>query len=237
MSRVGRAGLPALGGVLIMLAVAWLPGPAAATSAGEDPQAVADAIRQAVASTAPANASISVGPVMGAHYMRACEEPLSVTVTGDEPYQQATAHCTSPAWTLYVSVTVDARVAVVVTARPISGGQVVGVDDVVLRDEPISVYAGRQVFYHPEDVAGGIASMSLPTGTILTNNDVQQPLIVEAGQTIAVDIREGDLDVSLNATAEESGHVGDMIMVINPASGKRFEAKVTRSGAVVDLGP
>ncbi len=185
---------------------------------------------------APANATITLGQVMGARYMRACTTPLAVTLTGTLPYEQAAAHCGAPAWTLYVSVTIDAHMAVVVAARPITAGQTLESGDLALQDEPISLYAGRTVFYHPEDAVGGMAVMSLPVGTILTGSSVLQPIVVQAGQSITVTAQSGGVDISITGTAEQSGRVGDTIIVTNPSSGRRFPAVVTRDGVLVQLG-
>jgi flagella basal body P-ring formation protein FlgA len=203
----------------------------AALAAQQDPAPVAAAVRQAAA-----NAAITLGPVMGARYMRACTIPLAVTITGTEPYLQAAAHCRAPAWTLYVTVTIDAHMAVVVAARPITAGQTLEEDDLALRDEPISLYAGRSVFYHPGDAVGAVAVMSLPLGAILTESTVQQPVVVHSGQSITVDAQSGGVDISITGTAEESGRIGDTIIVTNPSSGRRFPAVVTRAGALVQLG-
>jgi flagella basal body P-ring formation protein FlgA len=209
----------------------------ASAATQQDPGLVTAAIRQAAAAMAPANATIDLGPVMGARYMRACTTPLAVTISGTEPYEQAAAHCHAPSWTLYVSVTIDAHMAVVVAARPISAGQTLETGDLALRDEPITLYAGRDVFYHPEDAVGGMAVMSLPLGTILTESTVQQPIVVQAGQSITVSAESGGVDISITGTAEQSGRIGETIIVTNPSSGKRFPAVVTRSGALVQLGP
>jgi len=198
---------------------------------------VAAAVRQAAVATAPANATVTLGPVMGARYMRACTIPLVVTITGTLPYLQAAAHCRAPAWVLYVTVTIDAHMAVVVAARPIAAGQTLQSDDLTLRDEPISLYAGRSVFYHPEDAVGAMAVMSLPLGSLLSDSNVQQPVVVQSGQSLTVDAQSGGVDISITGTAEQSGRIGDTIIVTNPSSGKRFPAVVTRSGALVQLGP
>jgi flagella basal body P-ring formation protein FlgA len=52
-----------------------------------------------------------------------------------------------------------------------------------------------------------------------------------------VDAQSGGVDISITGTAEESGRLGDTITVSNPASGRTFPAVVTRSGALVQLGP
>jgi flagella basal body P-ring formation protein FlgA len=219
-----------------LAAAATLVAAHAALAAQQDPAPVAAAVRQAAAATAPADATITLGPVMGARYMRACTLPLEVMITGTEPYLQAAAHCRAPAWTLYVSVTIDAHMAVVVAGRPITAGQTLERDDLALREEPISLYAGRSVFYHPEDAVGATAVMSLPIGTILSGSNVQQPVVVQAGQSLTVNAESGGVDISITGTAEQSGRIGDTIIVTNPASGRRFPAVVTRSGALVQLG-
>jgi len=207
----------------------------AASAGHEAPSTITAAVQQAVADTAPANAAITLGSVAGAQYMPACQGLLSVTVSGMEPYLQAAVQCPSPNWTLYVSVTVDSRMAIVVAARTIAGGQVISMDDLMLQEEPLSLYAGRQIYYHPEDVAGATAILSLPRGAILTNTVIQQPIVVQAGQTISVDVHAGAVDVTLDATAEQAGRIGDSITVFNPTTGKRFQATITPGGAVVQL--
>ncbi|MCB8874927.1 flagellar basal body P-ring formation chaperone FlgA [Acidisoma silvae] len=221
---------------LVLFCLAASGSALANASRHEDPSAVTSAVRQAAAQTAPAQAAITLGPVAAAQYMPACTVPLSVTISGMEPYQQAAVHCAAPIWTLYVSVTVDSRMAIVVAAQPIAGGSAITPDDVTLQDEPLSLYAGRQVYRHIQDVTGAIAVLSLPRGAILTSTTVQQPVVVQAGQTIAVDVRSGAVDVTLEARAEQSGRIGDSIMVANPTTGKRFQATVTPNGAVVQLG-
>ena len=107
-----------------MLAALLAALPASAWAAGtENPQAVAAAIRQAIAPTLSSGSTVSLGPVTGAQYMQACTGNLSVSITGIEPYEQAAVRCPSPNWTLYVTVTVAATEEVEVAARPIAAGQ------------------------------------------------------------------------------------------------------------------
>jgi flagella basal body P-ring formation protein FlgA len=203
----------------------------------EDPAAVQSSIRQSLAPTLPTGASVTLGSAAGAGAMPACASPLAVTITGPEPYENAAVSCPGPVWTLYVPVTVTAVQAVVVAARPIAAGQPVGPDDVLLRPEPETAFRGQAVYYDPAAIDGGVAAMNLPAGAILTANDVQAPMLVKAGQTVAVDVRSGGVDVSIDAVAAEAGRLGDTILLTNPSSGKRFSALVTASGPVVQLQP
>jgi len=217
---------------LLLAAPATAPAAAGAT---QDPAQVATAIRQAVAATAPGNATITLGPVMGAQYMHACTGPLAVTVSGVEPYEQAAVRCPALGWTLYVTVTVVANEAVVVAARPVTAGQTLQNADLAVRQEPVSLYAGRQVFYDPGALAGATAVMSLPAGTILTASAIEEPVVVHAGQTVTVEVSSGNVQVSVNATADQTGRVGDIILMTNSSTGQRFQALVTRTGPVVQL--
>lgn len=233
--KQGRDGIRVAAAAAILLLIAGASPQAAPAAGREAPATITTAVQQAVAATAPANAAITLGSVAGAQYMPACRGPLSVTVSGLEPYLQAAVQCPQPRWTLYVSVTVDSRMAIVVAARTIPGGRVITSDDLMLQEEPLSLYAGRQIYYHPEDVAGATAILSLPRGAILTNTVIQQPIVVQAGQTISVDVHAGAVDVTLDATAEQAGRIGDSITVFNPTTGKRFQATITPNGAVVQL--
>ncbi len=219
--------------LLLALGAAALP--AAALAAPQDPQAVAAAIRQAVAPTLSAGATVSLGPVTGAQYMQACTGSLGVSVTGTEPYEQAAVSCAAPHWTLYVTVTVAATENVEVVARPVSAGQAFSSGDFSLRNEPISLFAGREVYHDAAALLGSTALMSLNPGTILTSSNVAEPVAVQAGQTVSVDVRSGGMDITVTAMADQTGRIGQTILLTNRASGQHFSALVTRAGLLVEL--
>ncbi|HQT46413.1 MAG: flagella basal body P-ring formation protein FlgA [Acidocella sp. 20-63-7] len=221
-----------LPGILVLL-LSWSP----AAAAPQDPQAVAQAITRAAQAIAPPDAGISLGPVAGAQYMQSCAAPLSVSISGAAPYEQAAAHCPSPAWTLYVTVTVSQTANVVVAARPIAAGQTLGQGDIALAREPVSLYAGRQVYYDPAQLLGSNATMSIPAGGIINTADIAEPVVVKAGQTVSVQVISGGVDLSVNAVADETGRIGDTILLTNPSSGRRFSAQVTANGPVLNLQP
>ncbi len=217
--------------LVLALAAAALP----AAAATEDPQAVVTAIRQAVSPTLSSGSAISLGPVIGAHYMQSCTAPLSVSVTGTEPYEQAAVRCPAPGWTLYVTVTVAATENVEVAARPIAAGQALTRDDVALRNEPVSLFAGRQVYHDADALLGTTAILSVNPGTILTPSNVAEPAAVQAGQTVSVHVQSGNLDITVNARADQTGRIGETILLTNPSSGQHFSALVTKAGLLVAL--
>jgi flagella basal body P-ring formation protein FlgA len=217
------------------LAALMCPALACAAPAFQDSAPVAVAIRAAALALAPPGAEISLGSVDGAKSMQACTTPLSVSFSGMAPYEQAAAHCGAPGWTLYVTVTVAQSQAVVVAARPIVAGQVIAQGDLMIAREPVQNYAGRQVFYDTSALVGADALISLQAGTIVSAENIGQPVVVKAGQLVAVEVISGGVEVSVNAMADETGRIGDTILMTNPSSGRRFSALVTASGPVLRL--
>ena len=199
----------------------------------QDPKAVAQAVQQAAQALVPPGATLSVGTVQGANYMPTCTAPLTVSLSGAVPYEQATVQCATPRWTLYVPVTVAQSEEVVVAARPLTAGQTLTAQDLMLKSLPVQNFAGRQVFTSPEQLIGDQVMMSLPAGMIINQTGVQSPLMVKAGQTVSVHVYSGGVELSLDAVANQDGHIGDTILMTNPASGRRFTAEVTAEG--VDL--
>jgi flagella basal body P-ring formation protein FlgA len=72
-------------------------------------------------------------------------------------------------------------------------------------------------------------------GGLIPAADLVQPVIVKAGQTVTVEVVSGNVDVSITAVADETGRIGDTILLTNPASGRRFTATCTAAGPVVRL--
>jgi flagella basal body P-ring formation protein FlgA len=217
---------------LLALLLAAQPCPAATP---QNPDALAAAIRQAAAASAPPGATLTLGPLTGASVMPACPGPLSVSLSGIPPYEQAAAHCPALGWTLYVTLTVAQTATIAIAARPLAAGQPLTAADLRLAPEPVASYAGRQVFYDPAALLGASPTLPLPAGAILTADLIEQPLIVKAGQTLTVSVVSGAVQLSLTAIADQSGRIGDMILLTNPASGRRFSALVTASGPVLHL--
>ncbi len=200
--------------------------------AGESADAVTAAVRQAQ-SLAPPGAAISLGPVAGAQYMQPCGTALTVSMSGNAPYEQAAVRCPAPSWTLYVTVTVAQSENVVVAARPVTAGHAFTADDLRLASLPVQQFAGRQVYFDPAQLIGAQADMSLATGMPITTDAVQAPVVVKAGQTVTVNVLSGG--VQLHDVTEQTGRIGDTIQFTNPSTGRRFTAQVTAGGVELVL--
>lgn len=208
---------------------------AAKAGTTQDPQEVTHAVERAAQNLLPAGGQLSIGTTSAAQYMPACTTPLRVNIGGIAPYEQATVQCTLPRWMLYVQVTIDQSEDVVVAATQLAAGQTITSDDLMLRHLPVQDFAGRQVYTSPAQLAGDQIMMSVSAGTVITQNIVQPPLIVKAGQTVTVSIYSGNVVLSLDAVADQDGRIGDTIFLTNPSSGRRFTAEVTAQGIELHL--
>lgn len=217
----------------ILLVFGLCPMMARALNATQNPQEVTRAVKQAAQNLAPAGAQVSVGAVSGAAFMPACPSPLAVSIGGVAPYEQATVQCSAPRWTLYIQVTIEQSEDVVVAAKPLTAGQTITADDLMVRRIPVQNFAGRQIFTDPTQLTGDQMMMSLPAGGMLTQNIIQSPLVVKAGQMVTVHVYSGTVMLSMDAIADQDGRIGDTILLTNPSSGRRFSAEVTAQG--IDL--
>jgi flagella basal body P-ring formation protein FlgA len=83
-----------------------------------------------------------------------------------------------------------------------------------------------------DEVAGKWPRVAIRAGSSIRAVELQVPPDVVRGETVHVAARDGGALVSLEARAEASGSRGDMIPVSNPASHRRFRARVEGSGRV-----
>ncbi|MDE8345197.1 MAG: flagellar basal body P-ring formation chaperone FlgA [Acidocella sp.] len=226
--------LAALAALPLWLALA--PSSRAAPKPKPEAQAaVVAAIRMAVRAAIPADATITVAPVPGAAYMPLCPVALAVSISGVAPFEQATVRCPALGWTVYGAVTVSLSQMAVVAAHPLTAGQKLAAPDVTLARIPVASIAGRQIFTDPAALLGATPLLGLATGDLITSAQIEEPVIVRAGQSAIVQVVSGSVSLAITATADATGRLGDQVLFTNPASGRRFSALITASGPVVDL--
>ncbi len=226
-----------LWGLCVVAAICgwWVSAAATPVTGQESPEAVAAAVKSAVMPVTPPGATLHLGTLDGVKYMSACSVPLAVSVSGVIPYEQAAVKCGAPSWVFYVQVEVAQSEQVVVAARPIAAGSVIGEGDLMMMSKPVEIFAGRQVFYNTAPVVGAEAMMSISSGMVVTQQDIQQPVLIKAGQQVMVKVDGNGIAVSLLAVADQDGRAGDLILFTNPTSGRRFTALVTPDGPVINL--
>ena len=56
---------------------------------------------------------------------------------------------------------------------------------------------------------------------------------VARGERVTVEVTSGSARLTFESTAESAGHMGDFVLVRNPANGRLFQAKVFSDGKVL----
>jgi len=84
----------------------------------------------------------------------------------------------------------------------------------------------------PSALKGQAARAPITAGSIITEDLVMKPILVEKAMAVSVTYATGGLHLTLRGKANESGALGDMISVLNPQSKKTLFATVTGPGTV-----
>lgn len=137
-------------------------------------------------------------------------------------------------WNIYVPVKVSLYESVVVTANPMSSGQVISAGDVKLIERDVTrLHSGY--FSGTTDVVGKKVKRSLPLGAVITGTMLREAIAIKRGQRISLVSGSGGLQVRMTGVAMADGAAGDRIEVRNLSS-KRVIEGVVLSSADVQVG-
>lgn len=84
-----------------------------------------------------------------------------------------------------------------------------------------------------EQVVGRLPRRSIATGSPVRPSLLEEPKDVERGETVRVEVRAGSARIEFDGRAESAGRIGEAILVRNPDSGRKFQARVEDRGRVV----
>ena len=122
-------------------------------------------------------------------------------------------------------------VDVPITTHVLSKNDVISAGDIRIEKRDRKSMAGI-VPVRPSLLQGQAARANIITGSIVTEDLVMKPILVEKAMAVSVTYVVGGLHLTLRGKANESGALGDMISVLNPQSKKVIFAKVTGPGTV-----
>jgi len=134
-----------------------------------------------------------------------------------------------------------ARVRVSVTeARVLAGEDLPAGREIAagrLRLEKRAVFPAERIFATSlELVAGRAARVPIPAGAAIRLDWLAPAQDVVRGDRVRVEVESGGACLKFEAIAEGSGSVGQVIAVTNPASKRRFPARVAGKGRVIVKG-
>lgn len=70
----------------------------------------------------------------------------------------------------------------------------------------------------------------LAAGSMLRASDLSSAMLVEKGQRVRVALSQGALVLEADLIAEEEGALGEIVVLLNPETGRRLRARVTGPG-------
>ena len=82
------------------------------------------------------------------------------------------------------------------------------------------------------DLGGARVLRPIRAGETIVASAVARPSLVRSGEPVEGYARAGRVEIVAMLTAGQSGSIGDVILVVNPTSGKRLKARVSGAGRV-----
>ena len=118
-----------------------------------------------------------------------------------------------------------------VLARPIGRGETVSSDAFELKRVKVDVYTAESGL-PAKALIGASASRDLAVGAVVTQRDVERPIIVRRGDTVHLAVRKGPITASATAVASQDGRAGDNIRVRTIATNREISATVVARDVV-----
>jgi flagella basal body P-ring formation protein FlgA len=127
-------------------------------------------------------------------------------------------------------------VDVAITNRPLAKSDIISANDIRVEKRERKALNGVNAI-KPALVIGQAARDSMITGTLLSDDLVSKPMLVDKGMAVSVTYSVAGLKLTLRGKANEGGAMGDLISVLNPQSKKVIFATVVGPGSVSVLTP
>ena len=140
-------------------------------------------------------------------------------------------------FSIWARVRISVRQQRVVAVAPLRPGREIRAADVDLKDVDEFPHSSPSLSSLDQAI-GRLPRRAIVPGTALTAALVDEPVDIEAGQSVLVEVRSGAATVTVEAKAESAGRRGEMMSFRNPVSGKLFRARVEDKGrAFLDCRP
>lgn len=115
--------------------------------------------------------------------------------------------------------------ALPVLTRPVGRGEVIGDDDLELREVPVRTVPG-DALVDIAAIVGMAARRALRADQPLRERDVESPRMVERNTVVVATYRVPGLTITVRARALDDGALGDTIRVLNMQSNRIIETRI-----------
>lgn len=134
-------------------------------------------------------------------------------------------------WSIYVPARLEKFASIAVAASNLPRGHIITNKDVKMTRQKVSTL-GISYADSVNAVVGKQLKRSIRSGDLLKSSVLGMPKIVSKGEKVKVVSTRGNLLVSANAMALETGELGEMISVQNTRSARVLDARVVGPGRV-----
>ncbi|MCK5639617.1 MAG: flagellar basal body P-ring formation protein FlgA [Gammaproteobacteria bacterium] len=165
----------------------------------------------------------------------ACTSPLAVHLQSGERIMGSVTvgvRCSTPKpWMLYVQADVKAYAPVLVAARTLRRGGILAAEDMELREMDLS-RLGTGYIHDYKEVVGMSLRRPVRLGAVISPGLVAPPKIVNRGDRVFIQAKNGSFEVRMQGQALQDGAKGAIIRVRNLGSKREISAEVVGAGLV-----
>ncbi|HNY40636.1 MAG TPA: flagellar basal body P-ring formation chaperone FlgA [Bryobacteraceae bacterium] len=114
-------------------------------------------------------------------------------------------------------------------ARDLAPGQVILAEDLSQSTRPVTP-GSAPAPVSPNDAIGKQVRRAIRAGGLVVPELLSTPPEIQRGDRVLVAVASGRAAIGVEAKADNAARMGEMVVLTNPASGKRFKASVTGPG-------
>jgi flagella basal body P-ring formation protein FlgA len=177
---------------------------------------------------------VTAGELDGRLRLAACEKPL---VANLPPSARVTARvtigvgCTQPRWTIYVPVTVETELQVLVLKQALARGSAVGIDAVETRRMRVPGLADTYI-REPSQLVKRHLRTAVAPGTALSVELLAADILVKRGQRVTLVARDAGVEIRAQGEAIANATADGRVRVMNLSSRKIVEGQVETADLV-----
>ena len=226
----------------IAVALLVAPGPCAtahASGAFTEPAQIRQAAEQFVAAVAGGRGAVhaTAGHLDARLRLPACVGELTPFLSPGAVVRARTTvgvRCVSPAWSVYLPVSVESEAPVLVARRALRRGEVPLAADFDRSQRRVPGLAAEFVA-DPQALGGLRLRRAVAAGELLATNMLELPPLVRRGQSVTAVTRGAGIEVRSSVEAMANAAAGDRVRLRNPATGRLLDGTVQPDGTVVVL--
>ena len=175
---------------------------------------------------------IKVKPLPTALDLRRCDTPPAfIHAPASSSRASVKAVCNSPAWTIFISATIEQWQQIVVSSRALSKGTILGDSDVYLKEFDVKRLSSSY-FSNPAELIGREIKRAISSNQIIPPSLVEKKLLIRKGDLVYIEAKKGSMSVRMTGTAQQNGSLGEQISVTNTRSGKKVRGYVKGRGII-----